>query len=499
MQSREILGLMDGTLPAATVSPATADRDVATTASGRLRHLLRSRPAWFWWVMGAGVAMRAWHFTAPPDDAHAGRQTVSLVFAQSYSHGAAWFAPRGSWFGSVPKVAVLEFPIYSILTWIVARASGTGLVVGGRILSLGFGILSLVVFDRILALRGHPRRNLAVALLALSPAAVFYSHADQPEGLLLLLMLFAAYAMVRSQRSQWLWTVTASLALALASVIKPTALFYVLPVLAYLYVRQGPRIKALLIASGALLATAAWAAFVASASRAGDPTWYASNYSSAFRFGTLGDRVNPVLYATIALYYIGLLMVPAAIGLVVAAARHRRGDALWWFWAAGGVAAMVVFAPLYWIHFYYSLPIVPALCAIAAAAAPSLPLKTSLRTLVTVTGVGTSAAVVAALTIGAPLYYDAGTAAASLVPPGQPVALFGDGPGDQVLFFADRTGISGGATSNAVELNNFSPFVACNAVLFGSTSPRLPSDWIVVLRDPRYVVAKRTVGPCASP
>ena len=160
---------------------------------------------------------------------------------------------------------------------------------------------------------------------------------------------------------------------------------------------------------------------------------------------------------------------------------------------------MVVFAPLYWIHFYYSLPIVPALCAIAAAAAPILPLKTRLRALVTVTGVGTSAAVVGALTSGAPLYYDAGTAAASLVPPGQPIALFGDGPGDQVLFFADRTGISGGATSNAVELNNFSPFVACNAVLFGSTSPRLPRDWIVVLRDPRYVVVKRTVGPCASP
>jgi hypothetical protein len=490
---------MDGTPPVATAPPATADQEVAATASGRLHHLLRSRPAWFWWVMGVGVVMRAWHFTAPPDDAHAGRQTVTLVFAQSYSHGAAWFAPRGSWFGSVPKVAVLEFPIYSILTWILARVSGTGLVVGGRILSLAFGILSLAVFDRILALRGHPRRNLAVALLALSPAAVFYSHADQPDGLLLLLTLLAAFAMVRSPRSHWLWTATAALALGLASVIKPTALFYLLPVLAYLYGRQGPRQRALLIAGGAFLATAAWAAFVASVSRDGDSTWYALNYSWAFRFGSLADRVNPMLYATIALYYIALLMVPAAIGLVVAAARNRRGDALWWCWVAGGVGAMVVFAPLYWTHFYYHLPIVPALCAIAAAASPRVPLNAGLQILVAVAGVVTSAAVVGALTIGDPLYYDAGTGAAALVPPGRPIALFGDGPGDQVLFFADRTGISGGPASNAVQLDHFSPFAACDAILFGSASPSLPSDWTVVLRDPRYVVAKRTVGPCSSP
>jgi hypothetical protein len=449
--------------------------------------------------MVVGVVMRAWQFTGPPDDAHAGRQTVTLVFAQSYSHGAPWLAPRGSWFGSVPKVAVLEFPLYSVLTWIVARVTGTGLVVGGRILALAFGILSLFVFDRILALRGHPRRNLAVALLALSPVAVFYSHADQPEGLLLLLILVAAYAMVRSPRSNWLWTLIAALVLALASVIKPTALFYLLPALAYLHWRQGSRQRAVLIVLVAFAATAAWAAFVASVSQAGDSAWYASNYSSAFRFGSLGDRVNPQLYATMSVYYIALLMTPAAIGLVVAAAHHRRGDALWWWWAAGGVAAIMVFAPLYWIHFYYHLPIVPALCAIAAAAAPRIPLRAVLQALVTVAGVVTSAAVVGALTIGNPLYYDAGTAAAALVPPGRPIALFGDGPGDQVLFFADRTGISGGATSNVVELDRFSPFTACDAVLFGSTLPRLPSDWTVVLKDPRFAVAKRVGGPCSSP
>lgn len=490
---------MDGTLPVVTSPPATADQESPKLVSGKLRQVLRSRPPWFWLVMVAGVLIRAWHFTGPPDDAHAGRQTVTLVFAQSYSHGAPWLAPQGSWFGAVPKVAVLEFPLYSILTWILDRVTGTGLVVSGRILSLAFGILSLVVFDRILALRGHPRRNLAVALLALSPVAVFYSHADQPEGLLLLLILVAAYAMARSLRSHWLWTVTAALVLALASVIKPTALFYLLPALAYLHWRQGSRQRAVLIALVAFAATVAWAAFVASASHAGDSAWYALNYSPTFRFGSLSDRLNPTFYATMAVYYVALLMTPAAIGLVVAAARNRLGDALWWYWAAGGVAAIVVFSPLYWIHFYYHLPIVPALCAIAAAAAPRIPRKAALHALVTLAAVVTSAAVVVALTNGDPLYSDAGMAVAKLVPPGRPIALFGDGPGDQVLFFADRTGISGGPTSNAVQLDRFSPFTACQAVLFGSTSPRLPSDWTVVLKDPRFVVAKRMAGPCSSP
>jgi 4-amino-4-deoxy-L-arabinose transferase-like glycosyltransferase len=449
--------------------------------------------------MVVGVVLRAWHFSAPPDDAHAGRQTVTLVFAQSYSHGASWLAPRGSWFGSVPKVAVLEFPIYSLLTWMLARATGTGLVVSGRILSIAFGLLSLLVFDRILALRGHPRRNLAVALLALSPAAVFYSHADQPEGLLLLLMLVAAYAMVRSLRSPWLWTVASAMVLALACVIKPTALFYLLPVLAYLHARNGSRWRAALIALAALSATAMWAAFVAGVSHDGDAAWYALNYSSTFRFGSLSDRVDPTMYATISLYYIAVLMIPATIGLVVAAARNRLGDPLWWCWAAGGVAAILILSPLYWKHFYYHLPIVPALCALAAAAAPRIPRGAALRALVTVAAVVTSVAVVGFLTSGDPLYHDAGMAAAARVPPGRPIALFGDGPGDQMLFFADRVGISGGPTSNAVQLDQFAPFTACDAVLFTTTVPRLPSDWTVVLNDPRFVVAQRTSGPCSSP
>jgi hypothetical protein len=203
-----------------------------------------------------------------------------------------------------------------------------------------------------------------------------------------------------------------------------------------------------------------------------------------------------MMYATIALYFIALLMIPAAICLVVAAARNRLGDPLWWYWAAGGVAAILVFPKLYWVHFYYHLPIVPALCAIAAAAAPGIPRGDARRVLMTVAGVLASVAVVGELTIGNAVSYDAGRAAAAVVPPGQPIALFDAGAGDQVLFFADRNGISGGPTSNAVGLDQFSPFNACYAILFTTTLPRLPSDWSVVRQDPRFVVAERSSASC---
>lgn len=101
-------------------------------------------------------------------------------------------------------------PLYYLSTWFLYRLPGLP-VWAVRLPSLAWGLLALVIFRRVLILRGDSPRlqSLALWLLALAPQPIYYSSEGRMYTLLLCLVLLG-YQFVLQRRWGWVWlTVTA--------------------------------------------------------------------------------------------------------------------------------------------------------------------------------------------------------------------------------------------------------------------------------------------------
>jgi 4-amino-4-deoxy-L-arabinose transferase-like glycosyltransferase len=115
---------------------------------------------------------------------------------------------------------------------------------------------------------GVPAGLLAGAALALTPAAVLMFRFDNPDALLTLLLVAAAYAVVRAtdavgvRASTW-WLVAAGVAVGFGFLTKMGQALLVVPALGLVYLVAGPtrlrtRLVQLLAALGAMVVSAGW-------------------------------------------------------------------------------------------------------------------------------------------------------------------------------------------------------------------------------------------------
>jgi 4-amino-4-deoxy-L-arabinose transferase-like glycosyltransferase len=467
--------------------------------------LLESRQAWFVLLLAAAAVARLFNLWTPIDDAHEWRQAQTLMYAASYGSGASWLAPTGNWFGGSPRVAVLEFPIYSILAYLAGKA--VGLVTGARLVSLACSLGAIAVFDRLCALLGHPRRRTATIVFALTPVVVFYAHATQPEALLLLATLAAAYCAVRAWTGGWGWAVAAGLLLGLAGALKPTAALVVAPPLVYAALSRRNLslwLKTGLVGAIALVLVGGWAIYEQAIVAQQAPEWYAANTAPGWLFGSIGVRLHMLFYLTLVERAGLILAPPLTAGLILLTAASRSGAAFWWLWLAGAISGALLFAMLSEVHFYYELLWSPALAALIAHALPPWPASTWARA-------GFAAAAVAALAVGSrdlyeqnPIYYDAGRALAAASPAGRPVLVLTNGGVAYfpvVFFYADRNGWNLPLSAQADEINGFGGGSACRLIAVldapGATWTA-PAGWAETARTAEYVIADRMSPDCRS-
>jgi len=105
---------------------------------------------------------------------------------------------------------------------------------------------------------------LAGAALALTPVAVLMFRFDNPDALLVLLMTAGAYTTLRAvERASWKWLALTGVLLGFGFLTKMMQAFLVLPAFALVYLIAAPtglgrRIRDLLIAGLALVASAGW-------------------------------------------------------------------------------------------------------------------------------------------------------------------------------------------------------------------------------------------------
>jgi len=248
---------------------------------------------------------------------------------------------------------------------------------------------------------------LAGAVLALTPVAVLMFRFDNPDALLVLLLVGAAYGVLRAIedgcRHPVRWLSLAGTLVGLAFLTKMLQAFLVLPGfgLAYLLFAAAPwsrRILHLLVAFGSMLLAAAWWVAIVELWPADSRPWIGGSQNNSileltFGYNGLGritgDETGSVGggggWGTTGLLRMfgsevgGQIawLLPAALILGVAAlvvARHRRlvaaATTLWLGWL---LVTLLTFSPMAGIfHAYYTVALAPAIAALVAIGALAL-------------------------------------------------------------------------------------------------------------------------------
>jgi 4-amino-4-deoxy-L-arabinose transferase-like glycosyltransferase len=245
---------------------------------------------------------------------------------------------------------------------------------------------------------------LAGLLLALTPVVTLMARVDDPDALLTLLLVAAAWATTRAlQDGRLRWAVLTGALLGLAFLTKSLAAFLVLPglVAAFLLAAPGPlrrRAGHLLAAAGALVVTGGWWLLVVELVPVSSRPWVGgsgtdSPFDLALGYNGLGRLTgnersagvevsgaqSPLRLFGSAADQVGWLLPAAVIGLVAGLVLRRgqpRTDpmraalVLWGGWA---LPTAVVFSLMQgtW-HPYYTVELAPAVAALTALGATSL-------------------------------------------------------------------------------------------------------------------------------
>jgi 4-amino-4-deoxy-L-arabinose transferase-like glycosyltransferase len=247
---------------------------------------------------------------------------------------------------------------------------------------------------------GHAAGIAAGALMALTPVAVLMFRFNNPDSLLVLLMVAAAYATVRAIESgRTMWLVLAGSALGFGFLTKMLQAFLVLPALGLVYLICAPtsvrrRILQLLTAGLALVVSAGWWILIVALVPAADRPYIggsgnntvlglAFGYNGLSRItggegggngtGFSGAAGITRLFATDMGAQISWLLPAALISLVAGlvisfrAPRTDRLRAAMIIWGGWLIVTGVVFSYMEGtVHTYYTVALVPAIAALVA-------------------------------------------------------------------------------------------------------------------------------------
>ncbi|MFC4149988.1 ArnT family glycosyltransferase [Micromonospora mangrovi] len=240
----------------------------ATAASrpvpGRLRRLLRGRPAEPAWARPALLVLLAATAVLYLWDP-AGRG-----WANSYYAGAVQSATRNGtafFFGSVDAANFITVDKPPASLWLMALSGRIfGFSSWSMLLPQALAGVASVALLHAAVRRWHgPAAGLvAGAVLAVTPVAVLMFRYNNPDALLVLLLVLAAYATVRAvERGHVGWLLLAGTAIGAGFLTKMLQAFLVLPALAVAYLVAAPvplrrRIGHLLAGGAAMLVAAGW-------------------------------------------------------------------------------------------------------------------------------------------------------------------------------------------------------------------------------------------------
>jgi 4-amino-4-deoxy-L-arabinose transferase-like glycosyltransferase len=165
-------------------------------------------------LFGVGLTIRLYDLTDLPLDFHPTRQLHSLTMARGWYYNEAQGVPEWQREMAVRNgnaIEVIEPPIIEWLTATTWHLAGQEILWAPRLYSILFWILgSAALFFAALELAGFDGASLALAYMLILPYGAYASRAYQPDPLMVCLLCFTIWALLRWQRQKsWKWAILA--------------------------------------------------------------------------------------------------------------------------------------------------------------------------------------------------------------------------------------------------------------------------------------------------
>lgn len=322
---------------------------------------------WLLLIVALGLLARLYKIDSPIADWHSWRQADTAAVTRNFiKEGFNPFFPKYDDSSGVSETPItnplrfrfVEFPIYNIAVYPLYLLFGVADVYH-RLVSVLFSLGSIVFLYFIC------RKNLGTlvslftaAVYALLPFNVFFSRTTLPEPTFLFFALGMIYFMDRwIWESKTIWGVWGLVFTAVAFLIKPWAIFFFLPLLYSVWIRNNTKkfwIKFIVVTVVALVPFVLWRLWILQQPE-GIPAsnWLLNSdgirFRPAFWWWLISERISrEILGAT------GLVLL--TIGLLL---RPKNGNFFMHIWALSLFLYFAVFATGNVRHNYYQYIFVP--------------------------------------------------------------------------------------------------------------------------------------------
>lgn len=315
-----------------------------------------------------GVWVRTYELQAPLADWHSWRQADTAAVARNfvkakfdllYPQSDSLLALNEHGLPNPERYFINEFPLYNALVALIYTQVGVNHVYG-RIVSIAFSVTgAFFLYLLVNRLLGYRYALLSLGFYLFNPYNIYYGRVFMPDPAFVSLSIISLYWCVRWVESRKLGHgLLLMLTFALATLVKPYAVFIAIPILYWILVNWGLRAmlkpSVILIGLGSLLPLTLWR-YHLSLHPEGSfaSTWLLNGdgirFKGSFFRWIIFDRFNRLIFATggFALFTVGLFNSYA-----------KRASSFFFVWILAIFLYITVFAKGNVNHDYYQLPIV---------------------------------------------------------------------------------------------------------------------------------------------
>lgn len=328
-------------------------------------------------ILSLFIGVRTYRLTTPLADWHSSRQADTAAVARNfvqekfnllYPQSDSLWALSESQLPNPNRYFMNEFPLYNAFVAIIYKYFGINHVYG-RMVSIGVsGVGALYLYLLVKKLLDYPTAIVSLLYYSLLPYNIYYNRVFMPDPSFAAFSIIALYYCVSWVENQRVGhALLMSLTFAVATLIKPYAIFMLIPLVYWVVRNRG--LKDLRAASTyayvalALAPLLLWRYHISLHPEGSfASTWLLNGgnirFTGAFFRWLIFDRLNRLIFATggFVLFIVGLLT-----------AHQKKNTSLFFVWACAIFVYFTVFAKGNVNHDYYQLPIVApgiVLCAI---------------------------------------------------------------------------------------------------------------------------------------
>ena len=325
-------------------------------------------------IIVLATLIRMYKINTPLGDWHSFRQADTASVTREYiKNGIDLFHPKYHDISNIQSgkfnpqgYRMVEFPIVNALIALIYNLSGTSIPIHifSRIFSIVFSLGSIIVLHQITAnFLGRSRALAASLLFSIMPYNIYYSRVILPEVYLLFFSLLSMFLFIRYLKTQQLFILSLFVFFsAISLLIKPTAIFFLLPLI-YLIWEKSPKeifkIKWIFTSALIILPLILWRIWISNFAE-GIPSfeWLLNGnnirFTGAFFHWIFADRIGKLILGTW-----GTVFLIMGIGV-------KQKTNFFHIWGLSMLSYLFIFATGNVQHDYYQILLTPIIAVFSS-------------------------------------------------------------------------------------------------------------------------------------